>query len=54
MEVAGRTGEVRVNMLTGHLAARGLERDAVGAEREHRRRAVSQFIEPSACGHATF
>ena len=53
MEVARRTGEVRVSALTGHLAARGLERDAVGAERERRRQAVPQFIEPYARGRAT-
>lgn len=53
MEVAGRAGEVRVNALTGHLAARGLERGAVVAERERRRQAVPQFIESDARGRAT-
>lgn len=53
MEVAGLPGEVRVNALTGRLAARGLERGARRAERERRRQAVPQFIEPYARGRTT-
>lgn len=53
MEVARCAGEVGVNALTGHPAARGLECDAVGAERARRRQAVPPFIEPYARGRAT-